>query len=59
MIGILYNKLQEMKQDTKNNPYTKAKKRILFRKKMLKLKQNLTKKRNDSNVNKTNRAERS
>mgnify|MGYP001234457191 CR=1 FL=1 len=57
MIGILYNKLQEMKQDTKNNPYTKAKKRILFRKKMLK--QNLTKKRNDSNVNKTNRAERS
>ena len=57
MIGILYNKLQEMKQDTKKNPYTKAKKRILFRKKMLK--QNLTKKRNDSNVNKTNRAERS
>ena len=57
MLGILYNKLNEMKRDTKNNPYIKAKKRRLFRKKMLK--QNLTKKRNDSNVNKTNRAERS
>lgn len=55
MIGILYNKLQEMKQPKptiNKNPYTRLRKWKLFRKKILK--QNLTQERSDDNVYRVN-----